>query len=115
MRGSAVGTAIEAYATLTGDLDIDWDVYSGLEFVEDQTPNPSHWIHRDLDERALASALAHGRVAAWVQGRWEIGPRALGNRSLLAEPTSPVAGGTPRIGCVPHGGYWSDQSGGGTT
>jgi hydroxymethyl cephem carbamoyltransferase len=89
--GSAIGTAIDAYATLTGDLDIDWDVYSGLEFVEDQTPNPSHWIHRDLDERALASALANGRVAAWVQGRWEIGPRALGNRSLLAEPTSPAS------------------------
>jgi hydroxymethyl cephem carbamoyltransferase len=27
-----------------------------------------------------------GRFVAWVQGRWEIGPRALGNRSLLAEP-----------------------------
>ena len=27
-----------------------------------------------------------GRIVAWVQGRWEIGPRALGNRSLLAEP-----------------------------
>ena len=25
-------------------------------------------------------------MVAWVQGRWEIGPRALGNRSLLAEP-----------------------------
>jgi hydroxymethyl cephem carbamoyltransferase len=25
-------------------------------------------------------------VFAWVQGRWEIGPRALGNRSILAEP-----------------------------
>ena len=38
---------------------------------------------------ALADALAAGRVVAWVQGRWEIGPRALGNRSLLAEPFEP--------------------------
>jgi hydroxymethyl cephem carbamoyltransferase len=30
--------------------------------------------------------LAAGRIVAWVQGRWEIGPRALGNRSILAEP-----------------------------
>lgn len=36
----------------------------------------------------LAEVLADGEVIAWVQGRWEIGPRALGNRSLLAEPFS---------------------------
>jgi hydroxymethyl cephem carbamoyltransferase len=28
-------------------------------------------------------------VFAWVQGRWEIGPRALGNRSLLADASNP--------------------------
>ena len=38
------------------------------------------------DHAALAEALAGGRIFAWVQGRWEIGPRALGNRSLLAAP-----------------------------
>ena len=27
-------------------------------------------------------------MVAWVQGRWEIGPRALGNRSLLAEASN---------------------------
>ena len=36
---------------------------------------------------ALADALASGHVVAWVQGRAEIGPRALGNRSLLADPS----------------------------
>jgi carbamoyltransferase len=33
-----------------------------------------------------AERLAHGRVVGWVQGRSEFGPRALGNRSILADP-----------------------------
>jgi hydroxymethyl cephem carbamoyltransferase len=84
--GSALGTAIDAVATLTGDPYIDWDVYAGLDFVNDARPDPVRWRHRPLDEDALAAELAGGKVVAWVQGRWEIGPRALGNRSLLAEP-----------------------------
>lgn len=35
---------------------------------------------------ATAQALADGKVAAWFQGRSECGPRALGHRSLLADP-----------------------------
>ncbi|MFJ4501268.1 carbamoyltransferase C-terminal domain-containing protein [Streptomyces sp. NPDC088864] len=84
--GSAIGTAIDALTTLTGDPYIDWNVYSGLEFVHDTRPDPARWERVPLDHLALAQALGRGRVAAWVQGRWEIGPRALGNRSLLAEP-----------------------------
>lgn len=33
-----------------------------------------------------AKALASGRLVGWVQGRAEYGPRALGNRSILADP-----------------------------
>ena len=33
-----------------------------------------------------ARLLAAGKLAAWVQGRAEFGPRALGNRSILADP-----------------------------
>jgi carbamoyltransferase len=36
-----------------------------------------------------ASLLAAGKIVAWVQGRAEFGPRALGNRSILADPRSP--------------------------
>ena len=39
-----------------------------------------------LDRRLLAASLAQGDLVAWVQGRWEMGPRALGNRSILGEP-----------------------------
>ena len=46
-----------------------------------------------LDEPALCSTvaalLAAGHIVGWVQGRAEFGPRALGNRSILADPRSP--------------------------
>lgn len=37
----------------------------------------------------VAGLLAQGKIVAWVQGRAEFGPRALGNRSLLANPRPP--------------------------
>jgi carbamoyltransferase len=46
-------------------------------------------IHRYDDgelERTVAKRLADGRIIAWFQGRMEWGPRALGNRSFLADP-----------------------------
>jgi carbamoyltransferase len=36
-----------------------------------------------------ARMLADGKILGWFQGRMEIGPRALGNRSILANPTLP--------------------------
>ena len=86
--GSALGTAIDAHFRVTGDPWIDWDVYSGLEFERDAEPDTAKWERADLDVGAAADALAAGRVFGWAQGRWEIGPRALGNRSLLADPRS---------------------------
>ncbi len=48
-----------------------------------------------MDEQALlratATALAEGKAVGWHQGRMEFGPRALGNRSILADPRSPTA------------------------
>jgi hydroxymethyl cephem carbamoyltransferase len=84
--GSALGTAIDALGVMTGDPYIDWSVYAGLEFDWDRDPDPAEWVTQTLDKRRVAEALAAGRIFAWVQGAWEIGPRALGNRSLLAEP-----------------------------
>ena len=37
---------------------------------------------------AVAAELQRGRVVGWYQGRMEAGPRALGRRSILANPTS---------------------------
>ncbi len=42
----------------------------------------------DVVERT-AELLAAGKVVGWFQGRMEFGPRALGNRSILADPRDP--------------------------
>lgn len=39
--------------------------------------------------RATVELLRAGKIVAWVQGAAEFGPRALGNRSLLASPWAP--------------------------
>lgn len=39
--------------------------------------------------REAAELLRAGKILGWFQGRMEIGPRALGNRSILADPTLP--------------------------
>jgi len=44
--------------------------------------------HEDIAEVA-ADRLRQQRILGWFQGRMEIGPRALGNRSILADPTNP--------------------------
>jgi carbamoyltransferase len=36
----------------------------------------------------VANAIADGKILGWFQGRMEFGPRALGNRSILADPRS---------------------------
>ena len=38
----------------------------------------------------VASALADGKAIGWMQGRMEFGPRALGGRSIIADPRSPT-------------------------
>ncbi len=41
--------------------------------------------HEDPEQKA-AEAIAQGKVVGWFQERMEFGPRALGNRSILADP-----------------------------
>ncbi len=45
-----------------------------------QEPDPQRLVE------AVADALAAGQIVGWFQGRMEFGPRALGNRSILADP-----------------------------
>lgn len=82
--GSAVGTAIDAQRHLTGHSKVEWSVYSGAEFCHDvsRIGHPFEIVASGLD--GVAKDLEGGSILAWVQGRCEIGPRALGNRSLLA-------------------------------
>ncbi|MDC3315295.1 carbamoyltransferase [Candidatus Thioglobus sp.] len=51
-------------------------------------------IFKKLSENNLtdevAAALADERAVGWMQGRMEFGPRALGGRSIIADPRSPI-------------------------
>lgn len=48
--------------------------------------NKIEYTEPDQLERTVAQRLAEGSLVGWFQGRLEMGPRALGNRSILADP-----------------------------
>jgi predicted NodU family carbamoyl transferase len=81
--GSAIGTAIDALREFTGSAKVEWDVYSGGSFIDD-APEVTGWQTASPDR--VAGLLADGAIIAWVAGRCEVGPRALGARSILAAP-----------------------------
>jgi hydroxymethyl cephem carbamoyltransferase len=72
---------------------IDWGTSTaGSSSSGTGTPDPEIWKARKLDKRALARVIANEHrisIIGWVQGRWELGPRALGARSILADPSNP--------------------------
>jgi carbamoyltransferase len=48
-----------------------------------------HYDSYDSLVQEIAKRLAQGEVVAWFRGAMEFGPRALGNRSILADPRHP--------------------------
>ena len=83
--GSAIGTAIDAQFHFTGNPKIDWSVYSGSDFVTEPFDSGPYDVY-ETDYKLIADLLANDLILGWVSGRYEIGPRALGNRSILAAP-----------------------------
>lgn len=83
--GAAIGTAAcEMFRRGRGALE--WDVYSGPSITVGALPHG--WRTRPCDERQLAALLhTEGEPVVVLSGRAEIGPRALGNRSILAPAT----------------------------
>jgi len=67
----------------------DAEVTSAIESARRNGWDPAIDVRR-LDDRDLyqevAGAIAAGKVVGWFQGRMEFGPRALGNRSIVADP-----------------------------
>jgi carbamoyltransferase len=53
--------------------------------LRDAGLEPEHLSDDDLF-RSVAERIAAGDVVGWFQGRMEFGPRALGNRSIVADP-----------------------------
>ena len=85
--GSAIGmTACESFHR--GIPALKWDVYSGPTLVAG--PVPPGWRAQRCDEAQLAQLLySEGEPVVVLSGRAELGPRALGNRSILAPATDP--------------------------
>ena len=84
--GVAIGAAVDAQFQLTGSPKIRWDAYRGDDFVFDSNPPASEYIAIPYSAVTLSKLLENGCIIAWIHGRAEIGPRALGARSLLASP-----------------------------
>ncbi len=81
--GIAIGIGAEAQYKYTGEAKLEWTVYAGEKFLKDQERFPGYNAV-PLDYKKVAEFLAKDKIIAWVQGRYEIGPRALCNRSLIA-------------------------------
>lgn len=65
--------------------------YLGPSFKDDSIEkmlkkiNLNYRYYDDIEEKT-AGLLSQGKIVSWFQGRMEVGPRALGNRSILAHP-----------------------------
>ena len=84
--GSAIGTALDAQFHYTGNPKIHWNVYSGLGFDTSGSFDIAQYDLYEANDDMIADMLANDLILAWVSGKYEIGPRALGNRSILAAP-----------------------------
>ncbi len=73
------------------EVDPLTNVYWGPEYETDDVrelleTNKVDYAEPANLERRVAELLADGALVGWFQGRLELGPRALGNRSILADP-----------------------------
>ncbi len=94
--GVAVGAAMAAYKKFGGVLDvIELEAVDlGCGFSKSEIKNAIRFFSRkikvlDLGKticKKVAEHLSKGEVVGWFQGRGEWGPRALGHRSVLADP-----------------------------
>ena len=71
-------------------------IYLGPSYTDDEIEQAlagSELDYKRMDQELelfTAKRISEGHIVAWFQGRMEDGPRALGNRSILADPRSPV-------------------------
>jgi len=100
--GGAVGAALAAYhlhrgrpRQLDNRLDGMSGGYLGPQFNDEESArrlqSAGARFHGLDTQNLIAQAvadLAAGKALGWFQGRMEFGPRALGNRSIIADPRS---------------------------
>ena len=103
--GGSIGAALGAYYLMLGkprnvdpeSMDGMKGSYLGPEFSQEQIEKELtqcgavYTCHSSVDVVVkTAQALADGKAIGWMNGRMEFGPRALGGRSILADPRSPT-------------------------
>jgi len=94
--GIAIGAAYQLHHQMTGSKRsfVMRDARIGPEYSNDDIrtfldrAKIPYEIPHVLEDRA-AQLIAEGNIVGWYQGRMEFGPRALGSRSILADPTRP--------------------------
>ncbi|GAA0740395.1 carbamoyltransferase N-terminal domain-containing protein [Gaetbulibacter jejuensis] len=85
--GSAIGTACSSIFVDQGYNYIDWSVYAGPDIIVND-PGEG-WQKRECTVVELAKLLhTSNEPVVLLNSRAEIGPRALGNRSIIASPVS---------------------------
>jgi predicted NodU family carbamoyl transferase len=96
--GTAVGAALEAHFELTGDNGAPMEhAYLGPGYTDARVEAAIRTFGlraerpKDL-ARDVAQRIAAGEIVCWFQGRMELGPRALGARSILSDPRSKAVG-----------------------
>lgn len=96
--GTALGAALYAYHNIFyGNKNAAFelpDTYLGPGYTEEEIlaslgMYDVSYERTDNIATDVAALIAAGKVVGWFQGRMEFGPRALGNRSLLADPRDP--------------------------
>jgi len=94
--GTAIGSALWAYHVLTGRKPT-WKMnhaYLGPSYCDEYIEGilkESKIRYEKYDDIAgvAGELLSQGKILGWFQGRLEWGPRALGDRSILADPRDP--------------------------
>ncbi len=93
--GAALGAALYGYHVVLGRPRkyVGRDAYLGPQYDDGEVARTlRHWglesevLDDDQLAKRVADDIAGGRVVGWHQGRSEWGPRALGHRSILADP-----------------------------
>lgn len=95
--GTSLGAALYVKHHVHGaprDFVMD-HTYWGLEYTPEQCRaalDARGLRYQEMDDEPLADAaaelIAQGNIVGWYQGRFEWGPRALGNRSIVCDPRS---------------------------
>lgn len=94
--GACLGAALAPLQEKGGRLPVRKmrNAFLGPEFTDREIEDAlsAYKIHAKKVDNSAASAaefIAQGKIIGWFQGRMEFGPRALGNRSILADPRAP--------------------------